>query len=227
MSGSLVFAQIMQHLPWDTFSRCVSRYGGDRYVKAFTCADQYREAKSDARSCAKWRRRPKPTQPRHSGGKAAEAEEVEHQSNGQGGDPRDEPRVVRLHARLFDDWAEIGSEVLRYVADQTETDARHAADYRLGNRTARLHRAMIVDCEGFTRLSKQGRSELLVWLIDHECPVTPDVDDLVVAGFDWCRRNRVHVSSDKFMAKYAASSPLPQEREFSACNCRLSAYTWE
>ena len=41
-SGSLVFAQIMQHLPWDTFRRCVSRYGGDRYVKAFTCADQYR-----------------------------------------------------------------------------------------------------------------------------------------------------------------------------------------
>ena len=41
-SGSLVFAQIMQHLPWDTFRRCVSRYNGDRYVKAFTCADQYR-----------------------------------------------------------------------------------------------------------------------------------------------------------------------------------------
>ena len=41
-SGSLVFAQIMQHLPRDTFRRCVSRYGGDRYVKAFTCADQYR-----------------------------------------------------------------------------------------------------------------------------------------------------------------------------------------
>ena len=132
-----------------------------------------------------------------------------------------------LHARFFDDWAEIGSEVLRHVADQTETDARHAADYRLGNRTARLHRAMIVDREGFTRLSKQGRSDLLAWLMHHECPVTPDVDDLVVAGFDWCRRNRVHVSSDKFMAKYAASSPLPQEREISACNCRLSAYTWE
>ncbi len=41
-SGSLVFAQIMQHLPWDTFRRCVSRYGGDRCVKAFTCADRYR-----------------------------------------------------------------------------------------------------------------------------------------------------------------------------------------
>ena len=41
-SGSLVFAQIMGHLPWRVFNRCVSRYGGDRYVKAFSCADQYR-----------------------------------------------------------------------------------------------------------------------------------------------------------------------------------------
>ena len=41
-SGSLVFTQIMQHLPWDRFRRCVSRYGGDRYVKAFSCADRYR-----------------------------------------------------------------------------------------------------------------------------------------------------------------------------------------
>ena len=41
-SGSLVFAQIMGHLPWHVFNRCVSRYGGDRYVKAFTCADQFR-----------------------------------------------------------------------------------------------------------------------------------------------------------------------------------------
>ena len=63
----------------------------------------------------------------------------------------------RLHAGFFDDWAEVGSEVLRHVADQTETDARHAADYRLGNRTARRHHAMIVDREGFARLSEQGR----------------------------------------------------------------------
>lgn len=41
-SGSLVFAQIMGHLPWHVFNRCVSRYGGDLYVKAFSCADQYR-----------------------------------------------------------------------------------------------------------------------------------------------------------------------------------------
>lgn len=41
-TGRLVFAQIMGHLPWHVFNRCVSRYHGDRYVKAFTCADQYR-----------------------------------------------------------------------------------------------------------------------------------------------------------------------------------------
>ena len=31
-SGCPVFAQIMQHLPWDTFRRRVSRHGGDRDV---------------------------------------------------------------------------------------------------------------------------------------------------------------------------------------------------
>ena len=41
-SGSLVFAQIMEHLPWHMFRNCVSRYDGNRYVKAFTCADQFR-----------------------------------------------------------------------------------------------------------------------------------------------------------------------------------------
>ncbi len=41
-SGSLVFAQIMEHLPWYVFRQCVARYDGDKYVKAFTCADQYR-----------------------------------------------------------------------------------------------------------------------------------------------------------------------------------------
>ncbi len=68
----------------------------------------------------------------------------------------------RLHARFFDDWAEIGSEVLRHVAEQTEADARHAKACGLGSRTARRHRAMIVDREGFARLSEQNRSDLLV-----------------------------------------------------------------
>ena len=111
----------------------------------------------------------------------------------------------RLHARFFDDWAEIESEALRYVADQTETDAGHGTAYRLGNRTARRHRAMIVDREGFTRLSERRRNDLLVWLRHHECPITPESDDLVVAGFDRCRRNRVYVSSDKVIARLVRS----------------------
>ena len=112
----------------------------------------------------------------------------------------------RLHARFFDDWAEIESEVLRYVADQTEADAKHATAYKLGNRTARRHRAMIVDREGFTRLSEQRRNDLLVWLRHHECPITSEVDDLIIAGFAWCRRNRVYVSSDKVIARLVRSA---------------------
>ncbi len=41
-SGSPVLARIMGHLPWHVSSRCVSRYGGDRYARAFGRADRYR-----------------------------------------------------------------------------------------------------------------------------------------------------------------------------------------
>ena len=40
--GQFVFSQIMAHLPWKTFHRCVLRYQGDRRVKAFMCTQQYR-----------------------------------------------------------------------------------------------------------------------------------------------------------------------------------------
>jgi hypothetical protein len=39
--GKLVFAQVTQHLPLTTFRRCVTRYGGARKVKSFSCLDQY------------------------------------------------------------------------------------------------------------------------------------------------------------------------------------------
>ena len=42
LSGSFAFAQIMEHLPWSVFDQCANRYDGDKYVKAFTCPDQYR-----------------------------------------------------------------------------------------------------------------------------------------------------------------------------------------
>ena len=41
-AGQLVFAQLMEHLPWQTFRRIVERYGGDRRVRDFNCASQYR-----------------------------------------------------------------------------------------------------------------------------------------------------------------------------------------
>jgi hypothetical protein len=39
--GQLVFAQLMQHLPLDTFKTCVDRYHGHHKTKQFTCLDQY------------------------------------------------------------------------------------------------------------------------------------------------------------------------------------------
>lgn len=39
--GRFVFTQLMQHLPMHTFRRLVSQFDGNRYVKRFTCLDQF------------------------------------------------------------------------------------------------------------------------------------------------------------------------------------------
>ena len=41
-AGSYVFSQMMDHLPWHIFRRCVARYDGDRKIKRFSCHDQFR-----------------------------------------------------------------------------------------------------------------------------------------------------------------------------------------
>ena len=40
--GKLVFAQLIDHLPMHTFRRSVARFEGDRWVRSFSCQDQYR-----------------------------------------------------------------------------------------------------------------------------------------------------------------------------------------
>ena len=40
--GKTLFSQLMDFLPWSTFTRIVERHGGDRYVKSLACADQFR-----------------------------------------------------------------------------------------------------------------------------------------------------------------------------------------
>ena len=41
-AGQLVFAQLMEHLPWQTFRQLVERYRGDCCVRDFSCANQFR-----------------------------------------------------------------------------------------------------------------------------------------------------------------------------------------
>ena len=41
-TGKLVFSQLMDHLPWYTFRRCVNRYNGNYKVKFFSCSEQFR-----------------------------------------------------------------------------------------------------------------------------------------------------------------------------------------
>ena len=41
-TGKTLFAQLMDFLPWSTFTRIVERHGGDRYVKSLACTEQFR-----------------------------------------------------------------------------------------------------------------------------------------------------------------------------------------
>jgi Domain of unknown function (DUF4372)/Transposase DDE domain len=41
-TGKTLFAQLMDFLPWSTFTRFVARYGGDARVRTLYCAEQYR-----------------------------------------------------------------------------------------------------------------------------------------------------------------------------------------
>jgi hypothetical protein len=41
-TGKTLFAQLMDFLPWSTFSRIVARYHGDRAVRTLPCAAQFR-----------------------------------------------------------------------------------------------------------------------------------------------------------------------------------------
>ena len=40
--GKTLFAQLMDFLPWTTFTRIIARYGGDHRVRTLSCAEQYR-----------------------------------------------------------------------------------------------------------------------------------------------------------------------------------------
>ena len=59
--GRTVFSQLIEHLPQKDFQKCVDRYDGNRYVKNFSCWEQflcmafaqltYRESLRDIESC--------------------------------------------------------------------------------------------------------------------------------------------------------------------------------
>ena len=40
--GKTLFAQVLDFLPWSTFHRIVTRYGGDHRVRTLTCSEQFR-----------------------------------------------------------------------------------------------------------------------------------------------------------------------------------------
>ena len=46
-TGKTLFAQLMDFLPWTTFTRIVDRYGGDHRVRTLSCGDLYRRVDCD------------------------------------------------------------------------------------------------------------------------------------------------------------------------------------
>lgn len=40
--GKFIFSQLMAHLPWKSFHRCVDRYRGDHKVQSFFCSQHFR-----------------------------------------------------------------------------------------------------------------------------------------------------------------------------------------
>ena len=41
-TGRLLFAQLMDFVPWTSFARSVTRYGSDRRVRSLSCTEQFR-----------------------------------------------------------------------------------------------------------------------------------------------------------------------------------------
>ena len=41
-TGKILFAQLMDFLPWTTFTRIVTRYRGDHRVRTLSCTEQFR-----------------------------------------------------------------------------------------------------------------------------------------------------------------------------------------
>ena len=40
--GKMLFAQVMEFVPWKAFGRIISRHGGDRGVRTLNCAELFR-----------------------------------------------------------------------------------------------------------------------------------------------------------------------------------------
>ena len=49
-AGKLLFAQLMDFLPWTSFARSVARYGGDHRAHNLSCTEQFRALTFQAHS---------------------------------------------------------------------------------------------------------------------------------------------------------------------------------
>lgn len=50
--GKTLFAQVMEYVPWKTFSRIIERHGGDAGVRTLDCTDLFRVMAFSQLACA-------------------------------------------------------------------------------------------------------------------------------------------------------------------------------
>ncbi len=115
---------------------------------------------------------------------------------------------LRRHGRFVEDWADLSSEALSYVASQMEL-SRTRPSRAFSERTARRYRQAIAEYCGLSRISARDDAAFQVWLAD-TCPKAPSQGGLIDLGFDWFQQQGLILPSEGAVLRLVRSA----RREF-------------
>ena len=88
-------------------------------------------------------------------------------------------------------WAQIGDDVVAYLAEQLGADTASAARSEFDDRTARRHRERILTRLGLRRMTSADRTALDAWLAGTLCPVGGSLEAMIAAVFARCCERRL------------------------------------
>jgi len=225
--GKLVFAQVMDHLPWKSFGRIVDRYGGDHRVREFSCANQfrcmafaqftYRESLRDIATCL----RAQSTKLYHLGIRGTVARSTLADAN----EARDwriyaefAQHLIRIARRLYiDEPFGVDLKETVYALDSTTIDLCMTlfpwAPFRANKAAIKLH--TLIDLRGnipsFIHISDGKLHDVNV--LDELLP-EPGAFYVMDRGYlDFERLHRLHLASAFFVTR--AKSNLKAKRRYS------------